>query len=328
MREARKTQPPTSPARKGKMTALRIMAVSAMLTALFLIGAGQASAAPKTVLCEQNATKCEGEDAYAASTVLEAKLKEGTKTTVTGSALPVECSTSSLTVQTNAQSGAPLSAKVTAWNFGKCSVLKGTISCTSTALNLPYEAGIERSGGGSGKLTLTSGSGGVPSLRFTCPGGNAECIFGASNGQLSLEGGSSATIVSAVALKKEFDAHGNCGGAGTLSANYDVSKPAPLYVTDGILGPGLTSFCSANEETCAEGNLYQEGTEFVAGLSNFAEISGFALPLKCNSGTLEGEFQEGPQESGDPQMAEIYASTLSNCTMGSNVLSHKFDLFS
>jgi hypothetical protein len=183
---------------------------------------------PPTVLCSANQTPCAAKSVYPKGTALKAQLEAGSAFQLSGE-VPVKCTESSITTSTSAESGLPLAASVSGMSFGGCKLFG--FNCTDAAVNLPYGAAIERTSGGNGNLTLSSGGSGAPAFTVLCPLLAVECKFSVSGVQFGVQGGNPAKLTAtAVKLQSEIN-KAMCGETATLSATYSVSSPAPLFVT-------------------------------------------------------------------------------------------------
>ncbi len=272
-----------------------LLAGSACLAVLAFLGAGTASA---TVLCKANETACSGANTHPAGTTIEASLAPATKFVIAGP-LNVECSESNLTAKTTAQAGSPLGAEITALTFGKC------MTCPEVkAESLPATSDIEKSGSGNGTFTPQS-----INLDMKKCYGFTSCKLTVANPKLQFTGGSPAEL----ALKEvpvKLSGFG-CGTEGKMSVTYDISKPAPLFVTLGT-PTGPSRLCKANQEVCSAGNVLPSGTGFEAKLASGtkAQISG-SFGMECSGSSFSGTTSG---DSGSPLPAQVKALSFSTCT--------------
>jgi hypothetical protein len=166
------------------------------------------------VLCKTASEPCSG-GTYGKSTSIEATLKAGTKSKLAGVAT-IECEEAAIEGEVTNPGPEVVSGSVSAISFGKCEgtveVLKsGTFKITSPS-------------GGSGILRLEGFE-----IKVTMAGVN--CVYGGPTA-MNLSGGEMASIkANALLAKKEGGLL--CKRTAEWTAEYTVTAPEPLYVTNG-----------------------------------------------------------------------------------------------
>jgi hypothetical protein len=197
-------------------------------TPLYAVAGRVVKEAKTTSLCSQAVESCPAEKRYSAGSALEAAL---TKFTMIKGGLNVECSGGSTAGQLSANSGEPsLPLKLNSMTMSSCNYCH-----TRSVINTPYEASLKATGGGNGILTTKfemHESGCVWGFEeFECTyGGNVSLEFLGDNlaPKLVLQkigsGGQE--------LKKLSGTPGRCAETAQITANYSVTSPKPVWVTE------------------------------------------------------------------------------------------------
>ena len=183
--------------------------------------------APTTGLCKEFESPCEQVHLY----------PKGTKIAATSNNLVIDidnevgdyvCSGSSLEAETTAASGEPLPITNSSFSLGTCKLgnLSGTCTANTEAL---YTGSLSRT-----PLTASGAwKGGGAKWRLKC-GAYIQCTYSIpSNSTLTLEGGNPA-VIRAKEVKLNIAEEGGvlCGTKAYLSADFTLSSPKPVWVTD------------------------------------------------------------------------------------------------
>ncbi len=257
-----------------------------------------------TAICKVPGSSCAAGQRYPAGTLIQAKLKGTGKLKLSGPTISQECSESTISGKSTADTGVPLPLEVTALTVAGCS----SGGCkTLEARNLPYLAGLASTGGSNGSLALKSGKGSTGIKATGCPFG-ATCTYGTPEIGLALEGSSTASLAaSEVDLKFEEGSKFICGESIKLTATYEVTAPKPLYASEA----SETVLCKAFTSPCLSTDVYAEGTKLEAklqgmlsvGLGNFGE-------QPCYGATIVASSKAG---AGNPLAAEVETMKLTEC---------------
>jgi hypothetical protein len=203
-------------------------AAVAVVLATALFGAGSASA---DSLCKEppTAETCAAEHRYAIGQEIkahtgEAKFSFGPLTAKCESDIKGETTE-------NLGAGKGVKGKITTLAFpSPC------VGCASaTGENLNYKFLFKAVGAvGDGSIVLNEETGGVPKVKLTnCSGLN--CIYGAASISFAFArsgeaGVASHITASNVVLQKQFGSSVMCEGTATLTVDYEVEKPLPLWI--------------------------------------------------------------------------------------------------
>jgi hypothetical protein len=202
-------------------------------TPLFIAG----EVAPP-VLCQENKVPCPALKVLGLGTALKAELGANFKFSYVfnGTKKEPSCTSSKIVGEVTAL-GRPISGAISKWEFpGGC----GGGLCETTAQKLPYEFEIERTGGGNGTITWSSGGGGGPAVKLKCPGLFEECIYGATEFSFKLEGSATAPRFyspTKISLKRESGSSLLCSetatweGVGGEEVKFKITSPPELFVT-------------------------------------------------------------------------------------------------
>ena len=190
---------------------------------LFIVG----GPAPLPRLCEVNTSPCPEPNRYPIGTAIEGTLEGDSvfEFLYEGKKREPACGGGAITAKTT-QAAIPLFGEVSAMSFSSC----GGGVCAVEAQSLPYGARIERTTGGNGTLALVGGGSGPPKVEVNC-GGAFKCIYRATSVSLSVTGGNPAKLGVAATLEKDPASEAECGASMVWKATYQLTKPAPLFVT-------------------------------------------------------------------------------------------------
>jgi len=211
------------------MRYLKIFGLAAVAAAVAMAFVG-ASSASATALCSANEEECASP--LGAGTVVEASLKTGTNAVLKTELATVECKKSVTSGKTTSGPGASVTGVIENLSFSECKTTGGTNCTVGTALSLPYNASITATGGGGGKLLVTKGGGGGnPGATVTCLG-VIECTFRTPSATLNVLGGNPA-----VAMAEGIELTERAGllcpsKEAKWTAEYAVSKPNPLWISE------------------------------------------------------------------------------------------------
>jgi len=188
------------------------------------VARAEAPPAPTTGLCKAFQSPCEQPNLYPKATAFSA---ESSNFSIENDTAPggFVCSTVTLNGQTGAASGEPLPTNSSQLYPVSGCMIKGWISCTGEALS-------SSSGSLSHIASSVNGSWKVGAIKwsFIC-GGFIKCTYTIpANSTLTFEGGNPATIrMKNIKLQIEG---GSCGTTATVSGDFTVTSPKPLWVTD------------------------------------------------------------------------------------------------
>jgi hypothetical protein len=215
----------------GKMRTIRMLSLAA-LAALSLVASVSPGSASATTLCSVNFAVCPLPARYPMTTALvlfeEPPAPPVIVTTVKGEPFAIECEELLGEGQTLVESGAPLTVTIAFPGFEGCVSPRG--ACTVEDLNPGYEGLLEAAGGGNGTLLVEAGGGGgPPGLEFKC-GGGLTCLYAAESVEFQVTGGNPAAVLSEAPLTRQAGSLEVCGENATLSSEYVVTSPAPLFV--------------------------------------------------------------------------------------------------
>lgn len=192
--------------------------------ALALTGLLAAGSANATVLCSANQTPCSGGSRYGLNTELQAQLVSGTKTLLSVSSgtggFTWECNGANLSGNTETEGSATttVEGKLTGISFSEC-------NCSVTVLKNGTFV-LHHTGGTMNAAMTIEGF----EWKVTC--GIMHCVFnGNITSGLTLEGGAPGKILAAGATLPTSGESTLLCGKGSLTAEYEVTKPSPLYVS-------------------------------------------------------------------------------------------------
>ncbi len=288
-----------------KSTRMLIL-VALALASSAIIGVTSASA---TALCKENTTVCSPAQRYPSGTSVKGSLKPGTNFELAGS-LTVQCSSSTLTGKTTAETGDPLPVEITAISLSGC-----TGGCKSAeAHHLPYNAGVEAGSGGDGTTEFESGGSGNPGVNMSsCLGLGATCNYSAAALNWTFTGGTQAIIQAKRApLTIDEGSSPFCPHAAELNATYEITSPSPAFAV-----AGGTVLCKSNVSLCSGGSILPAGTVISAEAAK--PIFEWTYPLECGSSAMSAKTTA---ESGRPLGVEVTAMTVKSCSGCSTVEAH------
>ena len=245
------------------MRMLRVVGISVAVilvgTALFGTSAAAAEETEYTVLCAttQESGTCgeEAEDIYPVQTPIRAA---STNAVIAGKVLgipyTVSCEESTLEGETTESSETTeLEGTVSSLAFSGCKESIGKSECSVTTENLPFKIAVSRGGEsvGNGRLLLWSPSS-QPTFDVTC-GIGLHCVFKAADelepesaessvqgAEFWVLGGSTAQLQVGSAPVTAAAGEGCPGGsAASVSAEYAVAEPVPLFVEETPVGIDL-----------------------------------------------------------------------------------------
>lgn len=238
------------------------LAAIAALAIAAVLGAGSASAA-ETALCKVGGTGmspyCPSSERYPSNTKFSATPKSGTKITISTSLATVECSESTISGSTSAESGEPLPLSVSGWTLGGCTLHSGG-ACTATAAkSSPYSGSLNRTEESKGTLSIGSGGSGNPGWTVEC-GSTLQCTY-TLEAQFAFNGEPSSAEFTGSKLSLAKSGF-LCGKTNTLSATYTVHSPEParLALPKDPPAETATGLCEAWVYYCEPGDLYPGGT--------------------------------------------------------------------
>jgi len=196
------------------------------LAGVALLGASQARAAEKTVLCKTNQVPCVVGNQYTAGTEFKSTATNTQLTTAQGN---ITCTSSKITNKTTSTANNPVFGKITELVFATCT-WKGMV-CSVSAINLEWVSAIEREAIPDGKLTF-AGITGEPKLAFSCGVGTFKCTYGKFSTKFAIHGGEPAeTIFVATLGLLEKEGIVECPATIAWNANYGATSPTAVYVT-------------------------------------------------------------------------------------------------
>jgi hypothetical protein len=194
---------------------------TAVLAALALTAvAGVGAAGAETYLCKATESTCAQANAYGEGTEISAELASGTKSVLTanGNLSIVECASS--TVEGKTETAQTPEGKLSGLSFGECNNTVEVLEKGSIQVHWDAEH--------NGTLTAK----GIR-LRVEQSFGSLSCDFGGEIKEgLTLTGGSSPKIdVTATVPLLQGTGIIECPSSTVWHAEYEVTKPTPLYVT-------------------------------------------------------------------------------------------------
>jgi hypothetical protein len=196
------------------------LAMMAAMAAMAFIGAGSASA---DTLCKVSTNPCPEASRYPIPTTISA---ESNAATLTGGSFSVTCA-SKVSGKTTANHGSILLGLIESLTFTGCS---GSCNAAS-AVNLPYLAEANATGGGSGTLLVKSDGTGNPGATLKgCTIFGVECTYTSSSITLDLKGGNPATIVASSEPLTRTGGSALCPEKGSWTATYTVTSPKPAFL--------------------------------------------------------------------------------------------------
>jgi hypothetical protein len=201
-------------------------AVPVALVAVTFGALGVAQASFPTTICMSSMLECSIAQSYPANTPFKAELEGATVATFDYAAGPVECETSKISGETTARKGAPLIVDLAEVMFDGCT---GVSACEIFVYDLPYDGALTTTGTVNGVLRIEDGGAADPSLKIACLN---SCIFGASVEELTVQGGSPATMAAVdVPMQRLGGSQSYCGPTAEWSASYEIVSPDPAYIT-------------------------------------------------------------------------------------------------
>lgn len=295
----------SAPTRQKGDNVKRIVIVS-LITAIAVaaVGAVAPSAFAGTVLCSEESSACPAESTYPAGTTIEAQLQSATSVVFSG-VLTEKCSSSTLAGRSTGEVGAAVPVELTGMTLSCSSPCK-----TVKAVGLPYSAEAVATESGDGTLTVGEAGEETPAVSFSNCSFGTSCTYSLSGVSLNVEGGSAANLVAKSAQLNRIEGMALfCGKSVKLSASYEVSTPAPLFVTT---GEGRDyALCQKDVALCSGGDVFSAGTEIQGTAVNPIVTFGVG-PQKCSSSTMTTETSEA---EGKPLNAVVSALTFSgSCT--------------
>jgi hypothetical protein len=229
-----------------------------------------ASPASATVLCKTAGERCTG-GTYGKETTIEASLKTGTKWTLNAGYKIFECEESTIAGEVTSpggQTGASVTGTMTTLSFANCSI--GTLKKGSFTIN--------HSSGSNGTLTLEG---------FEIWAG--DCGYGGP-ASTTLSGGATASIKVSASVPKIWGGE-KCANPATITAEYTVTWPEPLYVASEVQATVLCKVAGKNP--CPSESIYGEGQILALELgeaSLFTFRNNGAPYLACNEVVIEGKI--------------------------------------
>lgn len=193
------------------------LCVLGALAATAVMGVGTASA---TKLCPTNTSPCP--NPYKKGTSIKAQLVPGTVSTMSSGFVTIQCTQSEMNGKTTSEGGSKVAVKgsITSVTWKGCKTTSGT-SCTASALNTPWGAEVNGSGG-NGTMTVTGAAG-----KFTC---SATCEYEAKSASVSVTGGGPAIIKANNVSFSKIGGSFLCSSSASWSAEYEVTAPNPVFV--------------------------------------------------------------------------------------------------
>jgi hypothetical protein len=265
--------------KKGeRMKHLKLLAVTAMAAAAVFAAVGAGTAAAETVLCTQSASPCPAAKADGEGTEIKASLVAGTKSKITAGFKTIECGKSSITAKVTS-TGEKIGAGVEGLSFEECScevkvLAKGTLELEHIA--------------GSANATAKS-TGTEVTTECSTIFGNVHCIYKTEATDLgTLEGGNPAKLKVSVELPR-LTTSALCNEKSLWEAEYEVSRPKPLFVEPEARHE--TVLCTESAVPCPAAKADGEGTEIkaslVSGTKSVVDSGGFSMECKKSSITAK-----------------------------------------
>lgn len=254
------------------------------LAAIASAGAGSASA---TALCEVTGAVCPEGKPYADGTELKAKLPLGAKAKLTTNLGTLECEESTWKGKSAAdQNGELTGGKITELIFNTCAVPLPAPLCPGgvVATGLSYGMSTEATTAGNGFFYFF---GGPPRLLVKC--GAIECTFTFSNLPLEVTGG--ATAIAKINTSPIEMAGAKCPKTATLTAEYEITMPKPLFIAAEVAPPVL---CEEFKSPCPAGKVVGVGRTIEAQLGANVKFSylfnGTKKEPSCTSSKIAGKI--------------------------------------
>jgi hypothetical protein len=285
------------------------LVVMAVIALLMLVGASTTTA---TVLCKTTTSPCTS--AYPKGTELHAKLAEGTTAIVEVGGLTEDTCTSSTfkgETENDGSSTETVKAPLTTLTFTGCS--------NTTKVIKPGSLEVAYSEKGAG--TVTSKSAEVTVVAF----GFISCILktgeGTKLGTLDEPASSESDTVLTVSATIPLSGAGCPKGGATLTADYTVTAPKPLYLSpEQVTKAAGSALCKTTANFCT--SVYTKGTaistELVKSTSITLEV-GASIEDKCSESLLTGET-ENIGDSTEAVRATLANLTFGGCTSTTKVL--------
>lgn len=181
---------------------------------------------PGTVLCEADQYPCAGANIYPEGTEIEAESSEAVIVTNISN---ITCDEAAIAGETTSAGGEPEAAlplELTTASLSSC-VWAGIGSCAATATGAPYSGSLASIGEGAGSFLAAD-----VGWQLKC-GFFAQCTFTAPELSGELSGGDPAELsLKEVSLETKGS---TCPSTATLSADYTVTEPQPVYVSEAVL---------------------------------------------------------------------------------------------
>jgi hypothetical protein len=217
--------------RYGKIMGLVAVALAAMMA----IGAASASASAKVCSTSGTGAACGGGKAYTGEIV--ATSSKVTLTTTSPDNTTVTCTESTARGTVNGETG---SGVITTLTLSKCSsafctLLDGVILAAASVPTAGWAAtattGGEEAPNGFMDVKINGVAGKFQCVNTTHTVVTSNCEYTAAEPQLTIKGGSPATLVATnVVLTKSVGPEGTCGTGGDWSGTYTVTKPSNLTI--------------------------------------------------------------------------------------------------
>jgi hypothetical protein len=275
-------------------------ALLAGLAIVALLGCIWTSSASGTVLCEESATlHCPSP--YGKNVAVEAHLKTGTKWALNSGSKTFECEEASIAGEVTNPGGtnASVSGAMTALSVGKCN---GFASVNETGFFK-----ISSPSGGNGALSLE----GFEAMVFD----GGFCVY-VGTASATLSGGTPAAIkVSSSLAKKEGPS--SCANSASLSAEYTVATPEPLYVAS--FGPA-SALCKTASYPCS-GGAYGKGSKLELDLKSgtTSVVTEGLYGTHCQQVSIDAEVQS-TAGTGNGVAGALSGFSFGNCNWGYETL--------
>jgi hypothetical protein len=164
-----------------------------------------------------------------------------------------------------------------------------------------------------GTFSIGSPSGGNSTFKLegfevTVSVAGTSCVYGGTV-SFSLTGGATASLKSTGSLAK-LSGGATCASPASLTAEYKVNLPEPLYVEakEGVSEPVV--LCKTATSPCS-GGTYAKGTAIEATLTGSWLLKGGFAEITCTSNTIKGEVTN-PGPSG-PVAGTVSSLSFSSC---------------
>jgi hypothetical protein len=268
---------------------MKLVKMCGLLAVVALLGAAIFTAsASATALCEVTGAVCPEGKPYPTETTVEGTRKAPVNVILTTNIATIECTASAWTAVTVADQNGELSTGgVSAWTVGTCSQTAPIAPppCVVATLGLPYSLGTIATTPGNGTMVFAPGLG-SPALKVTC--GLIQCTFTFSELPLKVTG--AATATASLSTTEMTFAGSKCPKTATLSAEYEITAPTPLFIADEVAPPVL---CKENKVPCPALKVLGVGTALKAELgANFKfsyVFNGTKKEPSCTSSKVVGE---------------------------------------